>query len=372
MKELKIALVHDYIKEYGGAERVLEALHNIYPDAPVFTLIYSPEFLGPHRERFANWDIRESGLTYLPLKHKFVSLYRLIAPILFRSFDFGGFDVIIVSATGAYCPNMIDKKKAKQICYCHTPPRYLYGYATARDWKKNKLIRIIAEFANHILRMVDYASSKRVDQYIANSHNISRRIEKFYRRNSVVIYPPVVVNEQVTPIASKKRTYFLAGGRLARPKHFDLIIHAANELKLPLKIFGKGFAGYGEELKAIAGQTIEFVGEVSDEEKIELMRHAKAFIIASEDEDFGMVPVEAMHEGTPVIAYRSGGLVESIIENKTGMFFDKLTITSLTDAIKAFQKSALAPEDCQEQAQKFSKNAFTKAITEIVVHTVDI
>src|SRR5438045_7254039 len=132
-KKLKIALVHDYIKEYGGAERVLEVLHEMYPDAPVYTLVYAPQFLGPHKVRFKNWNIKPSFLQYIPFSYKFISIFRLIAPFVFQTFDFSGYDMILVSATGSYSPNMIRKEKAKQICYCHTPPRYWYGYATTRD-----------------------------------------------------------------------------------------------------------------------------------------------------------------------------------------------------------------------------------------------
>src|SRR5258708_920178 len=149
---MKVALVHDYIKEYGGAERVLEALHELYPDAPVFTSVYLPEFLGPHRERFKNWNIETSWVQNIPFKDKLISPLRLFSAFIFGSFDFKDYDVVIVSATGAYTPNMINKKSALQICYCHTPPRYLYGFATAREWKKNPILRIFGEMANHFLR----------------------------------------------------------------------------------------------------------------------------------------------------------------------------------------------------------------------------
>lgn len=208
---MKIALVHDYIKEYGGAERVLEALHELYPDAPVFTTVYCPEFLGPHQERFRNWDIRTSVAQYLPFKDKLISPLRLVAPFLFRNWDFSGFDVIIVSATGAYCPNLIDKKSAKLICYCHTPPRYLYGYATARDWKKNPIFRVLGELANHFLRLVDFKSSQNVDLFIANSEEVKARIKKFYRKEAVVVYPPVDISRG--PV----RSYIPANARLVSP-----------------------------------------------------------------------------------------------------------------------------------------------------------
>src|SRR5215469_12000625 len=151
---MKVALVHDYLKEYGGAERVLETLHEIYPDATVFTSVYLPNFLGPHKERFKNWNIKTTFFQEIPFNNKLISPFRLIAPLAFKAFDFSDFDLIIVSATGAYFPNSINKKMATQICYCHTPPRYLYGYATARDWKKNKLLAFFATIANHFLRKV--------------------------------------------------------------------------------------------------------------------------------------------------------------------------------------------------------------------------
>lgn len=375
---MKIALVHDYIKEYGGAERVLETLHEIYPDAPVFTLLYCPEFLGPHAKRFHNWDIRPSILQNVPFKHKLISPFRLLAPFIFPLFNFAGYDVVIVSATGAYNPNTIRTGSARHICYCHTPPRYLYGFATAREWKKNPLIRTIAEGVNTWLRFVDLQSSKNVDTFIANSQNVAGRIKKFYHKDSLVVYPPV----DVQPLSSRTHVrdlkkggaYFVAGGRLARPKHIDLLIQAANELRLNLKIFGKGFAGYGEELKKMAGSTVEFVGEVTDTEKLSLMQSAKAFLFAAEDEDFGITPVEAMGVGTPVIAYKSGGPKESIIDpsvssgqvGATGIFFDELTVKSLVDAIEKFEKSKINSGDCIKQAEKFDKKEFIKKIKEVV------
>lgn len=364
---MKIALVHDYIKEYGGAERVLETLHNMFPDAPVYTLVYCPEFLGPHKERFENWDIKTSPFNDIPFKEKFISIYRLFAPWMFKIFNFSGYDVIIVSSTGAYSPNAIRKKQAKQICYCHTPPRYLYGYATAREWKKNIVIRIVAELMNHILRMVDFKASQNVDQYIANSEEVRARIKKFYRKDAVVVYPPVAMDIKFElPQKKAQKTFYLAGGRLARPKHFDLLIQAANALKIPLKIFGKGFAGYGEELQEMAGKTVEFLGEISDAEKKEYMRETKAFFFAGEDEDFGIVPVEAMGVGTPVIAYRSGGVKETVVDGRTGVFFDELTVKSITQAVKRFERLKIKPEDCIKQAGKFSKENFEKGIRKVV------
>lgn len=418
---MKVALVHDYIKEYGGAERVLETLHEMYPDAPVYTSVYCPEFLGPHKKRFRDWEIHESFLKWIPFKHKFISLYRLVSPFVFASFDLSGYDVVIVSATGAYCPNMVTYGSGfrvkpgmtKVICYCHTPPRYLYGYATAREWKKNPLIKIGAMLMSHVLRIVDFKSAQRVDQFVANSEEVKARIEKFYRKDAVVVYPPVSINPKSQSTSSKQMQntkyqilntdYYLAGGRLARPKHFDLIIKACAELGVSLKIFGRGFAGYEEELREIADKChpgeattsigsrkdsiallqndgeslIQFVGEVTDEEKLSLMKGAKAFFFAGEDEDFGIVPVEAMGVGTPVIAYRSGGVKETVVDpsassgqvGPTGVFFDKLTVESVVVAVKKFERLKIKREDCIARAQKFSKAHFEKGIKSIVSHT---
>ena len=361
---MKVAIVHDYIKEYGGAERVLEALHEIYPDAPIFTSVYLPKFLGPHKSRFAKMDIRTSFLQSFPFKQKLISPFRLLSSIAFRSFDFSNFNVVIVSQTGAYLPNAINKRNAVHVTYCHTPPRYLYGFATAREWKKNPVFRVLGEAANYFLKTKDYKFAQGVDYFIANSQNVRGRIQKFYKKDAVVIYPPVdIVNKKETV---KNEPFYLTGGRLARPKHTDLVIETFAKNGLPLKVFGKAFAGYGEELKNIAGPNIEFLGEVGDEEKLSLMSKAKAFIFASEDEDFGITPVEAMGTGTPVIAYRSGGVLETVVDEETGLFFDELTIESLEKTIQRFEKNKFNPQNCIKQAQKFRKESFKREIKDFI------
>jgi glycosyltransferase involved in cell wall biosynthesis len=370
---MKVALVHDYLKEYGGAERVLEALHEIWPKAPIFTLVYAPEFLGPHKERLKNWDIRPLVSPKIPLIAKFISPLRLVAPFFFKNLDLSEYEAVIVSATGAYCPNLLKTKPKTHFCYCHTPPRYLYGLSTAREWKRNPLLRILAEIANHFLRMVDFSSAQKVDFFIANSFNTALRVEKFYRKKATVIYPPVAlkVKKKLTKDFSRfvpkgSSGYFLAGGRLARPKRVDLAILACNKLQLPLKVFGRAFAGYGEELKKIAGPTIEFLGEVNDEEKAKLFLGCKAYLFPAEEEDFGISPVEALAAGRPVIALRQGGVLETIIEGKTGEFFDQPTVESLVEVLKKFQPEKYKAEDCLAQAQKFSQERFKKEIKKFV------
>ncbi len=366
---MKIALVHDYIKEYGGAERVLEVLHEIWPEAPVFTTVYLPEFLGPHKERFADWDIRTSWMQKIPLVEKLISPIRLISPWVFENIDFSEFDIIIVSATGAYFPNLIVRQpQTIHICYCHTPPRYLYGYPTARDWQKYLIGRVAAGFINHFLRQWDFISYQRPDYIIANSMEVKRRIEKFYKREADVIYPPVDIVSRITYHVSriKKKGYYLTGGRLARAKRIDLAVEACNKLKLPLKVYGRAFAGYGEELKRMAGPTIEFLGEASEEELTRLYQGAKALIYPSEYEDFGIMPVEAQSYGTSVIGLSQGGVKETVIDGKTGVLFEEPTVESLMKAIKRLGNLAIRSEDCIRNAKKFSKERFKREISRIV------
>ncbi len=366
---MKVAIVHDYIKEYGGAERVLEELIKIYPTADIYTSLYHPQYLGPHKKRFKKMKIHASFLQYFPLSAKLISPLRLLAPFAFKSFNLSSYDVIITSQTGAYFPNLVRKGEAKLFCYTHTPPRYLYGYMTARDWKKNPFKRIVGNLMNHFLRIVDYHSSKNVDVFIANSKEVESRIKKFYRKDALVIYPPVDTSHK----AGKKKTkdYYVTGGRLARSKGIDIILDAFLKNDKPLKIFGKGFAGFEEELLSKIknkNTQIEFLGEIDDSEKLELIAGAKAFVFASFDEDFGITPVEAMGVGTPVIAHKSGGVMETVVDHKTGIFYEPNTPTALNAAIEKFEKLTINPSECKSQAQKFSPEVFDKKIREVVEH----
>jgi glycosyltransferase involved in cell wall biosynthesis len=215
-----------------------------------------------------------------------------------------------------------------------------------------------------ILKMIDFKAAQLPDFFIANSNEVAGRIKKFYGRESTVIYPPVDIpslkNQKIT------KNYYLTGGRLARAKRIDLVVKAFSKLGLPLKVFGKEFGGYGKELEKISGSTVEFLGEIADEEKFKLMAEAKAFIFPSEAEDFGIIPVEAMAVGTPVIALAQGGPLETIIDGTTGVFFKERTVESLVDAIKKFEKMKFNSEDCINQAKKFSKERFKREMREFV------
>jgi glycosyltransferase involved in cell wall biosynthesis len=363
---MKIALVHDYLREYGGAERVLETLHEIYPDAPLFTSFVDFRALGQHAERFKTWDIRTSWVQQNWFVKKFHSPLRFLAPKIWSSFDLSGFDVVLSSSGWFMCRGVTVKKPAVHICYIHHPPRNLYGYATGSTLQKYPLVRIYAALINHYLRKYDFQTAQKVDYFIANSKETARRVEKFYRRESTVIYPPITqaISDTKSSV-SKKKTYYLSVGRLSWAKRVDVIIEACNRLKLPLKIVGTGREE--DALRKIAGPTIEFVGAVSDAELTALYAGAKALLFCALDEDFGMVPVEAMSHGTPVIALAQGGVTETVLEGKTGMLFTEPTAESLG---KAIAKLEAANRDwssaCKTHAKTFSKSAFITAIQSFV------
>ncbi len=361
---MRIALVHDSLREYGGAERVVEAMHAIWPEAPLFTSFVDWESLGEHAVRFKGWDIRTSWVQNNWFVKKFHSPLRFLAPKIWESFDLSGYNVVITSSGWFICRGVKVRKPTVHICYIHHPPRNLYGYATGSFYQRHWPVRVYATIVNFFMRQYDYETAQNVDYFIANSQETARRVNKFYRRDSTVIYPPVeVIDAQKT--VNKKRLYFLSVGRLAWAKRIDIAIAAANRLKIPLKIVGSG----AEEpfLREIAGPTVEFLGSVPDSRLKELYAGAKATIFTALDEDFGIVPVESMAYGTPVIALGQGGVLETVIDGKTGIFFDRPEVESLVEAIKKFlQLKQSWVTDCQNQAQKFSKARFAKEIKQFV------
>lgn len=386
--KMKVAIAHDYLREYGGAERVVEELHDIFPDAPVYTAYYNPKGLGIHNQRIKNWDIRSSWIQNLPFANKLISPLRIFAPRAFRSFDLSEYDLVVSSSAIYFAKAVATKPKTLHIAYIHTPPRYLYGYVTSYNYKKHWWTRIGGEAANHFLRIVDFETSRRPDILVANSKNVAARIRKFYRRDAMVIYPPVdtmsfpprvklrddmggkLEDDKESEPTNKEvqtRSYFLSLGRLVRGKGLDIIIAACNDINAPLKIAGSGpILG---ELKKMAGKSVEFLGPVSDQERARLYSNAKAFIVCSEDEDFGITGIEAMAAGTPVISIAAGGYLETVIKGKTGEFFDG-SVKDLTKVLENFDPKKYREEDCRKQAEKFSKERFKKEILALVANNL--
>lgn len=363
-KTPKIALIHDYLREYGGAERVLEELHALYPDAPVYVAFTDKEALGPQWERFADWNIQTTWMQYIPGIKKLFSPLRFLAPEAFRSLDLSKYDVVI-SSSNAYYAKAVKAENGKHICYCHTPPRSLYGYSTMSDWKKNPVIKVFGELLNHYLRVVDFKMAQEVDVFVANSRETQKRITKFYRRESEIINPPVKVPTTLEKSsAQKKETYYLYANRLAFAKHPEIAIKACLQMGVPLKVVGVG--PMLEELKELGKGKVTFLGAVNDEQLGELYKGAKALLYPVEDEDFGMIPVEAMGYGVPVIAHRSGGPTETIVEEKTGIFFDELSVAGLVEAIHLAKSYTWKREAIHEHALQFSKKAFDSKIKKLV------
>lgn len=360
---MKVAIVHDFLREYGGAERVVEVLHELYPDAPIFTAFVDFDGLGPHAERLKQWDIRTTWAQSIPFIKKLYSPLRFLAPSFFSSLDLSEYDVIISSAN-AYSAKCIKKKRPNQIhiCYCHTPPRSLYGYPTARNWQKHLLTRMYGTIVNHYLRIVDFNSAQNVDYFIANSKEVQNRIKKFYRRDSVVIYPPLPIS--IDEHSTAKGEYYLYVGRLTYSRHLDIAIEAFNSLKKKLVLVGQG--AEKETLEKIAGKTITFTGYVSDSNLAEYYQNAKAVIYPAENEDFGIVPIEAMAYGLPVIASASGGILETVIDKKTGVFFKEFTKEAIIEAVTTLEKLHIDPNVCKTQAKKFSKETFMRSFKEFV------
>jgi glycosyltransferase involved in cell wall biosynthesis len=352
---MKIALVHDYFKEIGGAERVLIALQEIFPEAPVYTAYKFPKYWS----EFKINNVIESWGKYLPFLPKFISYYTILSPLFFISFDLSEYDLVIVSQTGGYFPNGVKiGPKTKLITYCHTPPRFLYGYETATKERNKWYWRPISAIANHILLLVDFAFAQKPHLFIANSENVADRIKKFYRRDSVVVYPPVSP-PSIPPLNLSRGKYYLVISRIVGSKGLELLYDLGNKYKII--VAGRAINNSGEEIvQKLKDSNIEYLGEVTEEKKWELMAGAKGFLCLSKDEDFGISPVEAQMCGTPVIAYNSGGYRETVVHNKTGILFDGYTSQKLSDSISEFEKIKWDKKEIIKHAQKFSKENFVK------------
>lgn len=365
LEKLKIALVHDQLREFGGAERVLVSLKKIFPQADIYTTTFDINSLGTHKNLIKNWKIYQSWFGKIPFLNRFYSPFRFLTPLIWESFDFSRYDLIISSSGSWMSKGIKTKKPTIHISYIHHPPRYLYGYETAIEWQKYLPIKIYGTIINHFLRIWDYESSQRPDYLIANSIETQKRIEKFYRRKSTVIYPPVNLPKEISLKTPKTHQYFITISRLARPKHIDILIKAANIEKFNLKIIGKGRDE--KYLRSIAGPTIEFLGNLPDEKFKEIISNAKAFLFASKDEEFGIACVEAMGYGIPVIAYNSGGIPEYLKDGVNGFLFDLLNPISLIKKIKELnslskEKYLQMKKNARKTAEKFSEENFKKKI----------
>lgn len=361
---MKIALVHDFIKEYGGAERVLRELANMYPSAPIYTAF---RVKGSTCDKeFSDKKIIESKLAFILKTWKLYSPLRFLIPVIWKSMDLSDFDLVITSASSYIARGFKVGGSTKVICYCHTPPRYLYGYQTAINWQKYRLVRIYAAFVNHLLRLFDFQSAQKVDLFIANSENVKQRIEKHYRKKAIVIHPPIEV-EKIKKISKdiKKKNYFFIAARLVGGKGIEDAAEVLSKMKIDLKIAGEE-AGFSQITKKLDLANIELLGRISDRELYKRYAEAKGFIAMERDVDFGMTPLESMAAGTAVIALNSGGYKETVMDGKTGILISDTKPETLKKALKRFESIKWNREALQKHAEKFSVNQFRMKFKKVV------
>jgi glycosyltransferase involved in cell wall biosynthesis len=357
---MKVALVHDYLNQMGGAERVVIAFHQLFPDAPVYTSIYDPQRVDP---AFQKMDIRTSFMQKLPLVTKHHQPYLPLYPFAMESLDLRGYDLVL-SSSSAFGKGVITRPDTIHICYCHTPMRWCWNYREYVEREQlGAIARSVLPFLITGLRIWDQVSAMRVDHFIANSPVVAERIRKYYHRDAVIIPPPVEVNRFPFDPSTQPEDYFLIISRLVPYKRIDLAIEACNRLHLPLVIIGAGRDI--ERLKELAGPTIRFLGQLSDEEVLGYYAHCRAFLFPGE-EDFGITPLEAQASGRPVIAYGSGGALASVIDGITGTFFHEQTVDSLTGALVSFDECRYDPQTIRNHALEFDLPRFHRRILQFI------
>lgn len=354
---MKLALVHDFLAHEGGAERVLKAMQEVWPEAPTFVLFHDRERAD---STFLKRDIRPSFLQRAPgIKTKY-NWYVSLMPSAIESHNLSEYDVVLSSAS-AFAKGVITRPGAIHISYCHTPTRYLWT-DTHRYVDELKAPRFIKKFLPPVLsnlRVWDRLAAERVDAFIANSETVRGRIKKYYQRDADVIHPPVDVANSKLQMANSLGNYYLVGGRLVAYKRFDLVVAAFNKLGIPLKVFGEG--PEEEKLREMAKPHIEFLGKVSDETKAELYRNCIAFI-HPHIEDFGITAIEAMASGRPVIALPEGGARETVVAGITGDFLDEQSWENLAHHVIRFKPENFNPQVIRRHAETFDTAVFKEKI----------
>jgi len=348
---MKIALIHDWLNGMRGGEKVLEHISDVFPDAPIFSLHGEKEKLS---DKLRKKEIHFSFIQKLPLKNKYYRYYFPFFPFAIESFDFSKYDLAI-STSHCVAKGIKTHKNLCHISYCFTPVRYIWEFED-EYFGSNKLKKALIKPFLKFMKHWDKTTSKRVFKFITISETVKKRIKKIYNRESTIIYPPC--NYKFSPNKNKSN-YYLILSALVPYKKIDLAIEVFNKLKYPLLIAGTG--PEENKLKKMSNKNIKFTGWITEEEKIDLLKNAKAFIFPG-IEDFGIAPLEAIAFGTPVIALKKGGAKETVIENTSGIFFEEQTFSSLEKAIKHFEKNQFVVEKEPPNFHKFSPDYFKKQL----------
>jgi glycosyltransferase involved in cell wall biosynthesis len=358
---MKVAIVHDWYDTPGGAEKVIQALLEIYPDADLFALV--DFFDKQDRDRYLfGKSVNVSFIQKLPFASSKFRFYLSLFPIAIEQFDLSPYDLVI-SSSHAVAKGVITSTQQLHISYIYSPMRYAWDmyHTYLKAHNITGLKALILKYTLHKIRIWDYASSTRVDKFVSISTLIQQRVQKYYRRKSHIIFPPVDCDKFT--LHTKKQDYFITASRLVPYKKVKMIVEAFNINSLPLKVVGSGEEF--EAIKKIAKPNIEIIGYCEEEELIKLMQNAKAFVYAAY-EDFGIVPVEAMSCGTPVIAYAKGGIQDTVLDKKTGLLYQHQNIESLNQAIKEFDNIDFDYQSIAEHAKKFSKQNFQQQIKQFI------
>lgn len=358
---MKVALIHDHLAQDGGAEKVLKIFAEMFPDAPIYTLLYEKKNADKY---YRGRDIQTSIIQKMPGGVKHYQWYMPFMPMAVEFFDLTGYDVVL-SDTSSFAKGVITSSHTLHICYCHTPTRYLWSdtHQYINELKYNKYFKKLISLVLNYIRIWDRLAADRVDKYIANSKFVANRINKYYKRDSTIIYPPVEIDQ--FSVAEKIGDYFLIGGRLAPYKRVDIVVEAFKKSGKKLKIFGNGVDENRLRKMADGAKNIEFLGRVDDKARAELYKNCLAFINPQE-EDFGITVVEAMASGRPVIAYRRGGAIETVKEGLSGEFFAEQTSEAVYQAIEKFNVSKYEPEKIRQYAETFSVARFKREISEYI------
>jgi len=384
-KDLKVALVHDFLVNYGGAERVLEVLSEMYPEAPIYTLLYDKEKMS---ERFGKKIVYTSFLQKFPKWMKRNPKWLLpLMPTAPETFDLREFDLVI-SSSGAWSKGIVTRLNTIHISYLHSPMRFAWDMNEEylREKEKSSLVKIFSRIFLNYIRVWDKLSADRPDYLIANSKYTQKRIKKYYGRESEVIYPPCgnskfqipnsksIPNDQISNTKNyelKTKNYFLVVSRLSKYKKISAVVEAFNKLELPLVVIGEGEEK--KNLEKIAGKNAQILGWKKDKEIEEYYQNARAFVFAGVD-DFGMAPVEAMTHGIPVLAIREGGALEIVSEGETGEFFDAATPEVIADCVRRFREKEKEYEkqEIMKSAERFSKKRFIRELKDYINSKIQI